>query len=93
MQQRLSHALQTSPVVASGDQLLLPAETLLAIVEDWAPEALRIDPRNLHRPEHPGGDGFFTGDPRQVSDEQAERIARQQLERSGYLARDGRSTP
>ncbi len=86
---RLASALGEAALVQQGDQLLAPVDALLGVVEAWAPTALRVDPRSLQRPDHPEGDAFFTGDPSALSDEQAERIARRQLQRSGYLPTGG----
>jgi hypothetical protein len=89
LQRHLASALQDVPVVDHDGRLLAPVDALLAAVEQWTPAAMRLDPRSLRRGEHPSGDVFFTGDPSHVSDEQAERIAREQLQRSGYLPRSG----
>lgn len=86
---RLASALGQVALVQHEGQLLAPVDALLGVLEAWAPEALRVDPRSLQRPDHPEGDAFFTGDPSALSDEQAERIARRQLQRSGYLPTGG----
>jgi len=87
LQSRLASALQESPLVDHDGSLLAPVDLLLNVIEGWSPSVMRLDPQSLRRGDHPLGDSFFTGDPSEVSDEQAERIARQQLQRSGYLPR------
>lgn len=84
---RLANALQEAPLVHEAGELLAPVGLLLDVVEQWSPAAMRPDPAALRRTEHPEGDAFFTGDLNDLSDEQAERIARRQLQRSGYLPR------
>jgi hypothetical protein len=88
MHDRLRRVVQQASTMHDAGQLLVPADAMLDAIESWAPTALRFDARSFQRPEHPTGDGFFTGDPNDVSDEQADRIARQQLQRSGYLPRE-----
>jgi hypothetical protein len=88
MHDRLRRVVQQSSTTHEAGNLLVPADAVLEAIESWAPTALRFDARSFQRPEHPAGDGFFTGDPNDVSDEQADRIARQQLQRSGYLPRE-----
>ncbi|MEX2175748.1 MAG: hypothetical protein WD872_15395 [Pirellulaceae bacterium] len=68
-------------VVASGGS----AEEAIRAVEEGLPAVLRLSGEQLARPQHPGGDVFFDGDADQLSEQQAEAIATQQLRRSGML--------
>jgi hypothetical protein len=54
-------------------------------VEEALPEFLRPDRGEKLRAEHPAGEAYFLGDPTELSDAEAEEIARGQLARSGLL--------
>lgn len=69
---------------ASDSQPLIRAADVLALLEEAIPPQLRLDASSLAQPEHPAGEAFFTGDPNQMTDDQAERIAREQLSRSAF---------
>lgn len=87
MRERLAEALRQAPLVADGNELLAPVEMLVGVIENWAPDAFRFDPSQLRPLDHPAGETFFTGDPHDLSDEQAAAIARRQLQLTGYLPR------
>ena len=53
-----------------------------APAEDIAREVERLP---VVRAEHPGGEVFFSGEEGNLSDSEAEEVARQQLARSGLL--------
>jgi len=57
----------------------------LKAVEESLPEFLREKRGEAARSEHPAGEVFFRGNAEEITDEQAEEIARRQLERSGLL--------
>ncbi|MBC7853925.1 MAG: hypothetical protein IAF94_10845 [Pirellulaceae bacterium] len=84
MRDRLSALLEEVPTAASDSQPLIRAADALAILEEAIPPQLRLDATSLAQPEHPAGDAFFTGDMNQMTDDQAERIAREQLSRSAF---------
>jgi hypothetical protein len=60
-------------------------DAALGAVADALPAALRIDERSVRRPGHPGGAAFFSRETGELSDDEAERIAREQLARAGLL--------
>ena len=58
---------------------------LIRGVEEALPEFLRSATAPAERVQHPSGDAFFTGEGGNLSDAEAEEVARQQLMRSGLL--------
>jgi hypothetical protein len=90
MRDRLAALLAgESPAVADDSQPLIRAADVLALLEEAIPPQLRLDAASLAQPEHPAGDVFFTGDVNQMTDDQAERIAREQLSRSAFGRKAG----
>lgn len=84
MRDRLAALLEGESPAASDSQPLIRAADALALLEEAIPPQLRLDASLLAQPEHPAGDVFFTGDVNQMTDDQAERIAREQLSRSAF---------
>ncbi len=85
MRDRLTALLAgETPAAPSDSQPLIRAADVLALLEEAIPPQLRLDASSLAQPEHPAGDVFFTGDVNQMTDDQAERIAREQLSRSAF---------
>jgi hypothetical protein len=85
MRDRLTALLEgESPATASDFQPLIRAADALALLEEAIPPQLRLDASSLAQPAHPVGDVFFTGDVNQMTDDQAERIAREQISRSAW---------
>jgi hypothetical protein len=85
MRDRLTALLEGEvPAAANDSQPLIRAADALALLEEAIPPQLRLDSTSLEQPEHPGGDVFFTGDVNQMTDDQAERIAREQISRSAF---------
>jgi hypothetical protein len=60
-------------------------EACLKAVEETLPEFLKGEVGKAARREHPAGEVFFRGNRGELTDEQAEEIARGQLTRSGLL--------
>lgn len=56
----------------------------VAMLEEALPEQLTLDADNVDAADHPGGESFFSGDPSQMSDDEADRIAREQLASTGF---------
>jgi len=73
-----------SPAATTDSQPLIRASDVLALLEEAIPPQLRLDANSLAQPEHPAGEAFFTGDVNQMTDDQAERIAREQISRSAF---------
>jgi hypothetical protein len=85
MRDRLTALLEGgSPATADDSQPLIRAADALALLEEAIPPQLRLDASSLAQPAHPIGDVFFTGDVNQMTDDQAERIAREQISRSAW---------
>lgn len=63
----------------------VPIEAAVRAMEEALPEFLRRRSAPAERPGHPAGEVFFHGDPAELSDTEAEEIARGQLARSGLL--------
>ena len=61
-----------------------------AMLEESMPAHLQLEPDGLDRATHPGGEGFFTGDAHDLSNEEAERIAAEQLVNAGFASRPGK---
>ena len=90
MRDRLTALLEgESPAAASDSQPLIRADGVLALLEEAIPPQLRLDANSLVQPAHPTGDVFFTGDVNQMTDDQAERIAREQISRSAWGRKAG----
>jgi hypothetical protein len=60
-------------------------EAAVRAVEDALPGGLRIDTQELRRAEHPTGSTFFATQAGELSDAEADEIARGQLARAGLL--------
>src|SRR5262245_40000274 len=60
-------------------------EACLKAVEESLPEFLRENRAEAARGEHPAGEVFFRGNAEEITEEQAEEVARAQLARSGLL--------
>ncbi len=58
----------------------------VSLLEEALPEQLQLYGSHLEEHAHPGGDSFFTGDATQLSDEEAQRIAKEQLAGTGFAA-------
>jgi len=54
-------------------------------IEEVLPDSVKQGREGATRQEHPAGEVFFRGSAEEVTDAEAEEIARRQLERSGLL--------
>ena len=79
MRDRLTALLEGESAPAGLPDPLIRAADALALLEEAIPPQLRLDPQALAQPEHPAGEVFFTGDVNQMTDDLAERLAREQL--------------
>ena len=84
MRDRLTALLEGESSAANDPQPLIRAADALALIEESIPPQLRLDASSLAQSEHPAGDAFFTGDVNQLTDDQADRIAREQLAQSAF---------
>lgn len=80
-----ARVVEASAEAAADGTVRVPIEEAVRAVEEALPEFLRPDRGEKVRAEHPAGDVFFHGDPAELSDADAEEIARGQLARSGLL--------
>jgi len=78
--------------VAAAEQAAPTAEKVRAEegngrvdIEEALPDSLKQSRERATRQEHPAGEVFFRGSAEEVSDAEAEEVARKQLERSGLL--------
>lgn len=60
-------------------------EACLKAVEEALPDFLRENQGETAREKHPAGEVFFRGNAEEITEEQAEEVARAQLARSGLL--------
>jgi len=70
---------------APDGSIHVPIDVAVRAMEEALPDFLRSSRGELSRREHPAGEAFFRGDPAELSDADAEEIARGQLARSGLL--------
>ena len=85
LKERLSALVESSGEAATDGKVRVPVEEAIRAVEETLPDFLRSGATGARQPEHPGGDAFFSGEAGELSDAQAEELARGQLARSGLL--------
>jgi hypothetical protein len=66
------------------DEPVLRVSDAVALLEESLPPHLLLAPDDVDAATHPRGEAFFTGDVRAMSDDDARRIAAEQLARTGY---------
>lgn len=76
---------QAATLDRAGDPLLSTRQVLELLAQGLPPVLRRETNTTLERPAHPTGDAFFAANSDELSDQQAEQIARQQLQRAGLL--------
>lgn len=85
VRERLAGMLETVRFDDGGrDEPALRVSDAVALLEESLPAQLLLSADDLETAAHPRGDSFFTGDPRSLSDDDARRIAANQLARTGY---------
>jgi hypothetical protein len=77
-------ALASAEQAADG-KVRVPIDDAIRAIEEALPDFLRVPARGAAIAQHPSGNSFFRGNPDEVSDAEAEEIARGQLTRSGLL--------
>ena len=85
LRERLAQLIESRSVESANGSPSLPLETTLRAIEQALPEFLRSDRGSFQAAAHPTGDVFFHGQADELSDSEAEEVARQQLSRSGLL--------
>ena len=76
---------QAATLDRTGDPLLSTRQVLDLLAQGLPPLLRRETNTAVDRPAHPTGDAFFATNSDELSDQQAEQIARQQLQRAGLL--------
>jgi hypothetical protein len=84
LRERLAELVQNSGEMADG-KARVPIDDAIRVVETALPEFLRVDRAQARQPLHPTGEAFFASDPADLTEAQAEELARGQLARSGML--------
>ena len=85
VRERLAGMVATIRFDDSGrDEPALRVSDAIALLEETLPAHVLLSADDVDAATHPRGDSFFTGDPRQLSDDDARRIAAAQLARTGF---------
>lgn len=84
LRERLAEAVEGLPGDDPAAAPSLRVTDALALLEESLPPQLVLAAETLEPAAHPGGDGFFTGDPRRFSAAEAARIAAEQLAATGF---------
>ncbi len=86
LRERLSLLVQQAPTLDATGEPLLATRHVLDLLAQGLPPVLRTQPPTApQRPPHPAGDAFFATSSDELSDQQADEIARTQLARAGLL--------
>jgi hypothetical protein len=86
VRQRLAGLVEQAATLDVSGEPLLATRHVLDLLAQGLPPVLRHDAvGEIERPSHPDGDAFFALSGEDLSDQQAEQIARQQLQRAGLL--------
>jgi len=85
LKERLAALVGSSGEADSDGKQRVPIDEAIRAIEEALPDFLRMDKGRANQPEHPDGDVFFSGEAGELSDAQAEELARGQLARSGLL--------
>lgn len=86
VRERLTSLVQEAVTLdRTGDPLLSTRQVLELLAQGLPPLLRRETSTAVDRPVHPVGDAFFAANSEELSDQQAEQIARQQLQRAGLL--------
>ncbi|QDU31886.1 hypothetical protein ETAA8_70480 [Anatilimnocola aggregata] len=86
VRQRFTTLVEQSANLSQDGEPLLPAHQVLELLAQGLPPVLRRESTStVSRPDHPAGDAFFQLQSDEFSDQQAEQIARTQLQRAGLL--------
>lgn len=77
---------EQKPLIREGDSPLLPLDQALAAIQTVLPSQWLADSAQLAQLPHPLGNHFFDGNHDALTDERATAIAREQLQRVGFLS-------
>lgn len=85
VRERLAGMIEEIRFDDSGrDEPALRLSDAVTLLEESLPASVLLAGEQVEMAAHPRGDSFFTGDPRSMSDDDARRIAANQLARTGY---------
>lgn len=88
LRDRLAEAAAGAAFTASGEEeASLRLSDVIALFEESIPPQMTLAPDRVQRATHPSGETFFTGEVGELSDEEAGRIAAEQLRRAGLGGR------
>ena len=86
LRERLATLVESGGQIGGEGQALVSIDEAIRAVAESLPSALRIGGGEVNRPAHPSGESFFSGrSEHEITDQQAEELARGQLARSGLL--------
>jgi hypothetical protein len=85
LRERLAALVESSGELTAGGQSRVLLEACLRVLEESLPDFLRESRGDAAPSSHPNGEAFFRGNSAELSDQQAEKLAQQQLVRSGLL--------
>jgi hypothetical protein len=85
LRDRFAERVETVQLSSDADPTpVIPVAEAVEMIEAALPEHVQLAPEQLATPAHPHGESFFTGGSRDLSDEDAKRIAAEQLAASGF---------
>jgi hypothetical protein len=85
LRERLCEFVETLQFSADAmGEPVVPVAEAVSMIEAAVPEHWQLDDDELEEPPHPHGEDFFRGHGAGISDEEAERIAAEQLAASGF---------
>lgn len=88
LRDRLCDAVQALQLSEESDaEPSLTIRDAIDLIEQALPEHLQLDDGQLQQPSHPAGETFFSGEAGDLSDEEADRIAAEQLASAGFAPR------
>jgi len=86
LRERLATLVEAGGQVGGDGQALVSIDEAIRAVAESLPGFVRLRSDDVARPEHPSGEAFFSGrSAEEITDQQAEEMARGQLARSGLL--------
>ena len=85
LRESLARVVAASADSGADGKARVPIDDAIRAVEEAVPDFLRQGGNRPALSQHPGGESFFNDSPDDLSDAQAEELARRQLARSGLL--------
>jgi hypothetical protein len=86
IRERMAAVVEATGELARDGRTLVSLDEAMRALDEALPGAIRLGAGDVQRPEHPAGGAFFRTTPAgEMSDDEANDIARGQLARSGLL--------